>query len=415
MVNRLILWLSLLGMILTLHLWIQKTRGFDQGCLGLETQVEATTVGGCQEVSKLPSSHLLGVSNAVWGYAFYFGLALLSFAKILASPDWARRLHQLGELSVALAFLYSVYLVYQMGFVAQAWCVLCTCSAALTTLLLALHLNLRRHGGFQPLSATERSREIAFSVVGLFTMSGVLVGVLLFVNKLGTRPLDQGSTGQELNRLVERALSQYIDSDHLQAVRACRFDPDAAPIDLTQFITPDTPFLGAVDGVPVVSFYDPNCGHCRRHFPKLMELVNLYGDRAKFYVVPRRLWDHSELQIAALHLAALEGRSFDLWAEYFEPANASPKGMDLAQIAAIFTKLGLSITDLASRLNALKPAVQAEWATAKAAGVKGTPSIYIDGLKVATYNDSPACMGKLIDQRSKLARLESIPTETASE
>ena len=128
MINRLILWLSLAGMILALHLWIQKARGFDQGCLGLSKPVFVVEKG-CSEVSALPASHLLGVSNAAWGYAFYFGMALLSFAKIFATPHWARRLHVLGEIGVAVALLYSGYLVYQMGFVAHAWCVLGSCTA----------------------------------------------------------------------------------------------------------------------------------------------------------------------------------------------------------------------------------------------------------------------------------------------
>ena len=154
MINRLILWLSLLGMILTLHLWIQKARGFDQGCLGLATHSESVVEGGCNEVSRLPGSHLLGVSNAAWGYAFYFGLALLSFTKIIVSPSRARQLHRLGEIAVTAAFLYSIYLVYQMGFVAHAWCLLCIGSAVLVTLLLGLHLWLRRRGGFTPVSYT---------------------------------------------------------------------------------------------------------------------------------------------------------------------------------------------------------------------------------------------------------------------
>lgn len=409
MINRCILWLSLLGMILTLHLWIQKSRGFDQGCLGLETHTVAIVDSDCQEVSKLPGSHLLGVSNAAWGYAFYFALALLSFAKIVTSPERARQLHRLGEIAVTFAFLYSVYLVYQMGFVAQAWCVLCTCSAALVTLLFGLHVQLRRRGGFSPISATERGSELGIAVAGLFAMSGVLVGVLLFVNRLGTRPLHQGSTGQELQRFVGRTLSKFIDGEHLKEKRACRFDKAFPSLDLSQFITPDTPYLGAADGVPVVAFYDPNCGHCRQHFPGFMKLVKSHGDRAKFYILPRRLWKRSELQMAALHLATQEKRYYDLWAEYFKPANASPVGLKLSKLKAIFTKLGLSTDNLAERLESMIPAVQAESTTAKAAGVRGTPAAYIDGIKVATYNHSPACMGKLIDRRRNMgAQAETV-------
>ncbi len=406
MTNRLILWLALLGMILTLHLWIQKARGFDQGCFGLETHAKAVTEGGCHEVSKLPGSHLLGVSNAAWGYAFYFGLALLSFAKITTSPESARRLHLLGEIAVAGAFVYSAYLVYQMGFVAHSWCALCIGSAVVVTLLFALHAFLRRKGGFTPLSPIERSTELGVAVAGLFAMSGVLVGVLLFVNRLGTRPLDQGSNGQQFERLVGRTLSQFIDSEHLQEIRACRFDSTHAPLDLSQFVTPETPFLGNADGVPVIIFFAPNCLHCRNQFPGFMELIKSHRDHAKFYILPRRLSDRSDLQIAALYLAARSGRSFDLWAHYFNPTNTTFAGLNLAQIETIFTQLGLPTNDLASRLEAMAPTIQADSATAKAAGIRSTPAVYIDGLRVAAFNLAPRCLGKLIDQRASLFHSE---------
>jgi len=91
MINRLILWLSLAGMILALHLWIQKARGFDQGCLGLETHAVEVAEGGCASAGLEAGSHLFGVSNAAWGYAFYFGLALLSFGKIVTSASCRER------------------------------------------------------------------------------------------------------------------------------------------------------------------------------------------------------------------------------------------------------------------------------------------------------------------------------------
>ena len=102
MINRLILWLALAGMILTLHLWIQKSRGFDQGCLGLATHADVVIEKGCREVSELPGGHLFGVSNAAWGYAFYFTVALLAFGKIVSAPIWARRMHAASEVLTAV-------------------------------------------------------------------------------------------------------------------------------------------------------------------------------------------------------------------------------------------------------------------------------------------------------------------------
>lgn len=398
MINRLILCLSLVGMILALHLWIQKSRGFDQGCLGLEKPVFVEE-GDCAEVSALPASHLLGISNAAWGYAFYFGLALLTFGKIVLSERTARRLHLLSEIAVTAALLYSGYLVFQMAQV-SAWCVLCLISAALVTLLFALHVILRRRGGFQPVTEASRGIELGLATGSLFAAVGVLVGVLLFVDRLGTRPLDQGSTDVELQRIVGRTLPKFLDAAHLREVRACRFDDQAPRLDLKKLISPDTPFLGNPDGIPVIAFYDPNCGFCRQHHVSFRQLVERHGDRAKFYLIPRRLWAHSELQIAALHVAAGEGRYFELWDKLFGPAFAPRTGMDLAQIETIFRELGLRTNDLAARLEAAKPAADAEFAAAKAAGIRGTPAVFIDGARVAAYNHSPRCIGTLIERRA---------------
>jgi uncharacterized membrane protein/thiol-disulfide isomerase/thioredoxin len=413
MINRLIFWLSLLGMILALHLWIQKSRGFDQGCLGLDTHATATLESGCNEVDKLAASHLFGVSNAAWGYAFYFGLALLSFTKIVVRPKRAHRLHQLGEVGVLAAFIYSLYLVYEMGVVAQQWCVLCTCSAGIVTLLFSLHVYLRLNGGFKPVSAEDRGIELGMACGSLFAAMGVLVGLLLFVNRLGTRPLNSGTSGQEIQRLVGHALPQYIDIDHLHEVRACRFEDITTPLDFSPFITPDTPFLGAADGVTVAIFYDPNCGHCLRSFPSFLALVERYREQAKFYILPRQLWPRSVLQIAALHLAAQEGKSLELWTRYFDASQFNGKGMDVVQIELVFAALGLTTDDLANRLEAVKPTLQAQLAAAKAAGIFSTPTVFIDGLEVSSFNQSLQCVGKLIDLRIGLAAKQSPAATTA--
>lgn len=394
MINRLILSLSLAGMILALHLWIQKARGFDQGCLGMDTPT-FTDNGGCAEVSALPASHLLGVSNAAWGYACYFGLALLAFGKIVLSARTAQRLHWLSEAAVVLALIYSAFLAWQMAR-AEAWCVLCLISTTLVTLLFSLHVVLRMRGGFKPVAEKDRGYELGLASGTVFAATGVLVGVLLFVDRLGTRSLNQGSTAVELRQAVGQSLAYYIDPQHLKEVRGCGFDRLAPRLDLDKIITSETPFLGAADGIPVVTFYDPNCGFCRRHHAAFRELVASHGDRVKFYIIPRRLWKRSELQIAALHVAAREGRYFELWDKFFGPAFAPRKGLDLARIETLFRELNLDTTDLAARLNAARPAVERELQAAKAAGIRATPAMFINGLRVGAINYSSDCIGSLI-------------------
>jgi uncharacterized membrane protein len=394
-INRFILWLSLAGMVLALHLWIQKARDFDQGCLGLETH-SVPAEGGCEAVSELPASHLFGVSNAAWGYAFYFTLALISFAKIVAPSPWPVRLHRAGEIGVVLALLYSGYLVYQMGFVAHAWCVLCTISAALVTILFGLHVAMRRRGGFRPIAENARGTELGLAVSGLFAASGVLVGVLLFVNRLGTRPLDQGYEGRELERIIGETLPVYIDRPKLIEMRACHFDRSAPELNLEQIIGPDTPFLGHPNGTPVIVFYDPNCEHCKEYHAGFSRIAERLKDRGRFYVLPRMIWNRSLLAVEALTVAEHSEKYFDLWQRLFD--RQTRNGWTTAQIAEIFRELKIDTTDLAKRLEAAEAAAIARRKQLAAAGISGVPAVYIGKNRVWALNQTEQCVVRLFDR-----------------
>jgi uncharacterized membrane protein/protein-disulfide isomerase len=397
MINRLILWFSLLGMILVLHLWVQKSRNFDQGCLGLDKPAVVVDLG-CQSADLQAASNLLGVSNAAWGYAFYFALALAAFGKIIASAKGARWLHRFSEAAMVPALLYSGYLVYQMAFVAHAFCLLCLSSATLVLILVALHVLLRMRGGFQPVPESARSTEFGWAVAALFTATSLSVALLLFVNRLGTRPLDDGNSGQELQKIVGQTLPLFIDARKLQLIRVCRIDRNAPPLPLAKFIGPDTPYLGQADGVPIVFFFDPNCPHCRAYQPVFLKLVERFKDHARFYILPRMLWEYSELPIAAVHLAARDGRSFEMWKLLLAQRAEGDKGLTFEQIEPLFKQLGLNTTDLKQRLEALRPEVIAEANKTKSARVNGTPSIYVNGQKVLSFNESEQCVSELIDQ-----------------
>lgn len=396
--NRLILWLSLLGMLLAVHLWIQKARGFDQGCLGVSTH--STLQGsGCREVSDLPASHLLGISNAAWGYAFYFMLALISLAKIVVSARWARRLQSASELGVAAALAYSGYLVFEMGFVAQTWCVLCTISAALVAILFAIHVALRFGGEFRLIDAAERGNELAIAVVGLFVTSGVLVGVLLFINRLGTRPFDQGNDGKELERIIGETLPIYIDRAKLVEMRACHFDRTAPPLDISRFVDGQTPFLGDPRGVPITVFYDPDCEHCKAHYEVLSRLVEKLQGQARFYVVPDMIWPRSKIAVEALILARHSDKYFELWRRLFDHQGQGPWTVD--RVREVFTQVGLDSTDLEKRLQSVREEMMARQNQIDAIDISSVPAVFIGDTKVWAMNQTADCIAKLFDQKTQ--------------
>ncbi len=397
MIHRVILLLSLVGMILALHLWIQKARGFDQGCLGL-SKPEFVVQKGCAEASDLAASHLLGVSNAAWGYAFYFGLAVLSFAKIFAPVTAWRRLHLLGEITAAAGLLYSAYLVYAMV-AASSFCVLCLTSAALVAALYLLHVCVRVRGSFQPLPETARILELGWAIGGLFVTSGLLVGVLLFVNRLGTRPLTQGNSAHELARFVGDTLPSFIDAEKLLEMRACRFDAAAELLDVEKFDRFELPILGNRDGIPVTVFFDPHCGHCRELHPVILRLLERFKDRARFTLVPRALWEDSWPAVDALLLAKTQDQYLALWRLLFDRAAASRTKITAGDIEHYLRQVGLGGADLKERLGAMRPRGIALRNEAKATNINHVPALYVQGRLVWEGNMSEECVATLIERR----------------
>ena len=390
--NRLIFLLSLAGMVLAAHLWVQKQRNFDQGCWGVSSP-GAVSSAPCQG-TMVEDGKVFGIPNAALGFAFYFAMAMLSLAKVASIGRWTALLNRLSEALAVVAFLYSGYLVYQQAAVIHAFCALCMTSAGIVVLLFMLHGVQWRYGGFLPLASKNKWPELAFAGIASFGAAGVLLGVLLFIDKLGTSPWREGRSGRELEALVGRSLPLFIDEGHLKEVSACRLDSNSQ-LDLERLLPPDMPFLGNSNGVSVVVFADPNCGSCREFHPSFLKLADRYGKIAKFYLAPRILWEYSTTQVEALGAAAKQGRYFDLWKRQFEMEK--PAGLTLADLREFFRELNLDAEHLEDQLKSVRAEVRTFERKVKTAGVTGTPTIYISGFKVSSFSQSEACLGRLIE------------------
>jgi len=395
MIKRLIFVLALAGMILTTHLWIQKEHGFDRGCWGVARSASLVDTP-CKELSNDPAGHLFGISTVSWGYAFYFALAGVTLARLVA-PRCPKGFAALSEILIAGGLLVSAYLVYYQAHVAHAFCALCLCSSGLVVALAFLHVLARLLPGGPAEPAAGPASEIGFTAVAVFGAAGLLFGVVFFVDRLGLLPLDEGNNEQQIEKVVGASLPLYIDSERLYEIRACRLDRSATHLDLEAMLPPSLPFLGKPGGMPVIIFYDPNCPHCREFNPAFLDVVKKYGDRARFYILPRLLWDFSIPSVEALHLAAKEGKYYEMWNLEFTP-HPTERAMTVPELAALFAKLGLSTDNFAQRLEALRPEVLAERDRAKQFGVNGTPTIYLNGLKVFELNTGQDCLGTLIER-----------------
>lgn len=382
MLNRLPLILAVFGMLVSLHLWIQKERDFDQGCWGIAGA--ATPVGvDCRDPDLKRVGTVAGVSTAAAGYFFYLGLALLGFGRLLGSPVVAKRCYDVTDVALATATPYTFFLIYFQAFRAKAFCPLClVASGVLAALLLVRFLQYRR-GGFQPTPDSLLLRETAYACTTAFAGMGLMIAVVLFVNRVGLRPtLGEGVPAQRRETL---------------------------PIKVEDWVTADTPSLETATGPVVIAFFDPNCPHCDKSFAMMRSLAKRYKDHVRFVVFPRPLWKRSMLQVQALELARREGRYHEMWEAQF--AQEKRSGLGQKEIEALFRQLSLNTDRLAERLAALEQPVQAQLEKAKRAGINSTPSIYLDGAPVGRESSSENGLAALLD--ATIERRDQIAPVTA--
>ncbi len=123
--------LSLLGLLVSLYLWLWK-----MGWLG----DLACGSGACETVQLSRFGEMLGVPVAFFGVGGYLGLLATSLVGI--QPTWEKRrsptLWLLAMSAVGLAF--TAYLTILEAFVIQAWCRWCLVSAGLIAAIFALSI-----------------------------------------------------------------------------------------------------------------------------------------------------------------------------------------------------------------------------------------------------------------------------------
>jgi protein-disulfide isomerase/uncharacterized membrane protein len=385
-------------MALALHLWIQKERGFDQGCWGLGGPAPAAAEG-CRDPGLEPVSHFFGVSTAAWGYLFFFAVAGFSLAKVVLPERCAVFFHTALDVVVAAGFPASICLAYYQIFVARAICPLCLVTTALITGIFVVQTVLYFRGGHVPVPANERPDEIGYATGAVFGVGGVLIAVLFFVDQIATRRLDQGATARQFELMVGRSLPRFIDGDRLREMRAAGAPGDGQTLKPEEWIEAGTPFIGVASGPTVVAFFDPNCPHCDTSFASVMRLAEHYKDRARVIVLPRVLWPYSLLQVQALELAREEGKYFEMWQLQFKQQQKD--GLNVKQLEALFRQLNLNPTDLKDRLAKVRPAVIAKRDQARDAGINSTPAIFLDGLALTGLDRTENALAKAIEAALK--------------
>ena len=135
--DRALFVLSLVGILVVVHLALNQRIGFSRGCLGFTTSEAVEETFNCEVVTGGEQGKLLGVSNTVWGFLFYFGVAFLGGA-LVALPGQTALFKRLRAAAIGVGFVYALYLVYVQFFVLHELCALCLTSATIIALMAVL-------------------------------------------------------------------------------------------------------------------------------------------------------------------------------------------------------------------------------------------------------------------------------------
>lgn len=202
-----------------------------------------------------------------------------------------------------------------------------------------------------------------------------------------------------LERNYEVALESFVMDLRSEYGVESRLGPYRVDLDIDGH-----PSTGPADApVTVVEFSDFECPFCRRTQPVLDQIEANYGDRIRLVYRQFPLNDiHPRAQKAAeASLCAADQGEF--WPMH-DAMFAEPIELEVASLKFKASNLGLDTEAFALCLDSSKHAarVQADLMAGMAAGVTGTPTIYINGRPVSGAQDYAAYAAIIDDELSRI-------------
>jgi len=166
--------------------------------------------------------------------------------------------------------------------------------------------------------------------------------------------------------------------------------------------TTNQPTLGSANApVTIVTFTDYQCPSCAALHPSLERLVKEYGDKVRLVARDFPLSQHAEALKAAE--AAEAAREQGRYWEYVQVLLRNQSSLSVEKLKSYATELGLDRTRFDSGLDSgkFKELVQLDIDDGIRLGLKGTPTLFINGRRVSvkSYEDLKA----LVDAALKTA------------
>jgi protein-disulfide isomerase len=170
--------------------------------------------------------------------------------------------------------------------------------------------------------------------------------------------------------------------------------PDKA----TKIAASDAPGYGPADSkVTVVEFSDFECPYCSMAATSVNELKTKYGDRVRFVFRQFPLDFHKKAHLTAQ--ASLAANAQGKFWEFHDKVFANQKAIDRADLEKYAEEIGLDMDRFKKDLDngTYKAAVDADLALGKEVFVGGTPTMFVNGERVANATDV-ASVSAMIDK-----------------
>ena len=156
------------------------------------------------------------------------------------------------------------------------------------------------------------------------------------------------------------------------------YDGHYKKTEIRSFKVDGVPFSGSRDGaVELVEFYDYGCPACKEFAPILQEVLDENSKGVVLYYKQFPLPRHPNSRLAAqAAIAALrQGKFSEMHKLLFDKPDRHQK----SDLLATAQSLGLNVTRFEADFQAAASVVQADIDEGDAAGVSGTPTLFIDG------------------------------------
>ena len=333
---------------------------------------------GCQSVASSPYSSMLGLPLASWGAIFYSALALLGFGVVIFWRDCGRVYLRWILCLAGLGLAFDLYLAYVMVFWIRTACWLCISTYVINIVIILMLIKSvwQEPKPRAPLRAIFPGAKDAQGIDLYYrnAIKGLLIGGILFasvVGVAGSQFISKSLTGDDRERLAK--LKTYLAKQPIRAVKA-----------------DNRPEMGSDDGaVTVVEFSDFLCPFCSKaaKYLKLAESSNHDSARFMFRHYPldkscnRNLRSNVHPGACLLAEGSVCADEQNRFWEYHDIAFETKGKISQPVVMDIASNMGLDLSAFKSCLSSGRglKVVQEDIKAAIQAGVKSTPTLFING------------------------------------